>query len=72
MYLKTLFAYTDHQERKADRQVKEIAHIKVPICWEVERQLKKLVHIRGQSSLAVQLLSKLYDEVWLIPQSLLY
>ena len=62
--MKTLFAYTDHQERKADRQVKEMAHIKVPICWEVERQLKKLVHIRGQSSLAVQLLSKLYDEVW--------
>jgi len=42
MYLKTLFAYTDHRERKADGQVKEIAHIKVPICWEAEGQLKKL------------------------------
>jgi len=39
------FTYTDHQERNADRQVEEIAHI------------------IGHSWLAVQLPSKLYDEV---------
>jgi hypothetical protein len=31
---------------------------------KAERQVEKIAYIRGHSWLAVQLLSKLYDEVW--------
>jgi hypothetical protein len=62
--LRTSFTYTDHQERNADRQIEEIAYIKVLIRWQAEGRLKVFAHIRGQSSLAIQLLLKLYDELW--------
>jgi hypothetical protein len=64
MHLTTLSTYTDHQEKNADRQVEEIAHIEVSIWWQAEGRPKPFGHIRGQSWLAVQLLSKFYDEVW--------
>ena len=69
-----MFIYTNHQMRKADRKVNEMAHIRVPICWQAGGQVRELVHIGDQSWLAVKLSSKLRlrRTLQLTPQSLLH
>jgi hypothetical protein len=47
-----MFIYTNHQLRKGDRKVNEMAHIRVPIYWKAGGQVRELVHISRRPELA--------------------